>query len=138
MTKLDYMKFHKAACAKMIAITKAKNSDYTGASADPFSNFNQIGGLVQLPMVTEIGFLTRMSDKISRVGSFITRGTLTIKEESVTDTLIDLANYCILFAGYLAAKKKPIKKSKPKRRAKQKKLRVVKAPSKARSVASRK
>lgn len=133
MTKNDYMNFHQAACAKMIAITKAKNSDYTGASADPFSNFNQIGGLVQLPMVTEIGFLTRMSDKISRIGSFITKGTLAVKDESVSDTLLDLANYCILFAGYLESKK-----SKPKARAKRKKLRVVSTPTKPRSVTSRK
>jgi folate-dependent tRNA-U54 methylase TrmFO/GidA len=105
MTKAEYMAFHQECCNKMIAITKAKNSDYTGDSGDPFANFAQIGGLVQLPGVIEIGFLTRMSDKISRIGSFVTKGTLQVKDESVEDTLLDLANYCLLFAGYLRSKR---------------------------------
>ncbi len=85
----------------MIEITKKKNADYAGSGDDPFSNFRQIGGLVQIPNVIEIGFLTRMSDKFSRIGSFISNGTLQVKEESVEDTLLDLANYCLLFAGYI-------------------------------------
>ena len=105
MTKADYLAFHRACCDKMIEITKKKNSDYTGDSSDPFQNFTQIGGLVQLPLVIEIGFLTRMSDKMSRIGSFVTKGILAVTTETVEDTLIDLANYCILFAGYLASKR---------------------------------
>jgi hypothetical protein len=105
MTKKEYMQFHQDCCNRMIDITAKKNSDYTGASGDPFSNFNQIGGLVQLPSVVEIGFLTRMSDKISRIGSFVTKGFLLVNDESVEDTLLDLANYCILFAGYIRSKR---------------------------------
>jgi hypothetical protein len=48
-----------------------------------------------------------MMDKISRIASFIKKGTLEVKDESVKDTLMDLANYCILFAGYLESKKTP-------------------------------
>jgi hypothetical protein len=105
MTKEQYLKFHKEACDKMIAVTKAKNADYTGGSGDPFSNFRQIAGLVQVPAVIEIGFLTRMSDKMSRIGSFVTKGELQVRDESVEDTLIDLANYCILFAGFIRSQK---------------------------------
>jgi hypothetical protein len=105
--KESYMAFHKQCCEKMMAITKAKNSDYTGASEDPFANFAQIGALVQIPQVVEIGFLTRMSDKLSRIGSFVTKGSLKVADESVEDTLLDLANYCILFAGYLRSKRAP-------------------------------
>lgn len=105
MTKEEYIKFHQESCNKMVAVTKAKNADYTGGSDDPFANFEQIGHLVQVPSVVEIGFLTRMSDKFSRIGSFVTKGILLVKDESVEDTLIDLANYCILMAGYLRAKK---------------------------------
>ena len=89
----------------MTEITRAKNSDYCGLSDDPFANFKQIGGLVQTPNVVEIGFLTRMSDKMARIGSFVAKGTLEVKDESVLDTLCDLANYSILFAGYLKSKK---------------------------------
>jgi hypothetical protein len=101
MTKEQYMQFHRECCDKMIEITKKKNADYTGGADSPFSNFEQIGSLVQVSSVVEIGFLTRMSDKMSRIGSFITKGMLLCKDESVEDTLIDLANYCILFAGFL-------------------------------------
>lgn len=101
MTKEEYMKFHADCCQKMIEVTKAKNADYTGGSADPFANFRQVGNFVHTPGVVEVGFFTRMSDKFSRIGSFITKGVLQVKDESVEDTLIDLANYCILFAGYL-------------------------------------
>lgn len=109
MTKQEYMEFHKSCCDKMMAITKAKNSDYTGESGDPFANFAQIGMLVQAPSIVEIGFITRMSDKLSRIGSFVTKGTLQVKDESVEDTLLDLANYCLLFAGYLRSRKESAK-----------------------------
>lgn len=89
----------------MVEVTKAKNADYTGGSGDPFANFKQVGNFIQVEGVTEIGFFTRMSDKFSRIGSFITKGVLMVKDESVEDTLIDLANYCILFAGYLRSKR---------------------------------
>jgi Nucleotide modification associated domain 1 len=105
MTKQEYMDFHKSACDKMIDVTKKKNSDYTGGSDDPFANFEQVGHFVQLPQIVVIGFFTRMSDKFSRIGSFITKGSLLVADESVEDTLIDLANYCILLAGYLRSQK---------------------------------
>ena len=105
MDNKEYLQFHKHMCQKMIEITERKNKDYTGGSGDAFSNFRQIGGMVNIPSVVEVGFLTRMSDKMSRIGSFITNGTLEVKDESVVDTLLDLANYSILFAGYLESMK---------------------------------
>jgi hypothetical protein len=104
MTKSDYLKFHKDFCNDMIAITNTKNSDYTGGNNDPFSNFKSIAHLVDTPNAVELGFLTRMSDKMARLGSFVSKGTLQVKDESVQDSLKDLANYAALFAGYLASK----------------------------------
>lgn len=103
MKKKEYLEFHEAFCGKMIEITKVKNHDYTGGSEDPFANFKNIGALVQGQKIdiVAVGFLTRMSDKFSRIGSFVSKGELLVKDESVTDTLCDLANYCALFAGYL-------------------------------------
>lgn len=98
------MEFHKAMCDKMVEITKAKNADYTGAGDDPFANFKivQTFGCVNV----EQGFFTRMCDKMSRISSFIEKGTLQVKDESVEDTLLDIANYAILFRGYLESKKR--------------------------------
>lgn len=103
MTKQEYMDFHEDFCARMMEITKRKNADYSGAGNDPFNNFRHIGNLVSTKDldVVAVGYLTRMSDKFSRLGSFISNGELQVKEESVEDTLLDLANYCALFAGYL-------------------------------------
>lgn len=99
MTKKEFLAFHRATCEHMIRVTEQKNSDYTGSNDDPFANFK----LVEIFGVSTVsrGFFTRMTDKLARVASFIKQGTLQVKDETVEDTLIDLANYCILFAGYL-------------------------------------
>lgn len=102
-TKDDYFAFHQACTAKMEAITRAKNHDYTGDTLDPFSNFK--GVEAEAIATTEQGFLTRMYDKFKRVSSFWELGVLKVSSESVEDTLLDLANYCILMAGYIRSKK---------------------------------
>lgn len=102
MTKAEYMEFHEAQCKRMIDITKKKNADYSGAGDDPFANFRQVGHLIQtIPQIVEIGMITRMSDKMSRIASFVEKGELQVKDESVQDTLLDVANYAILFMGIL-------------------------------------
>lgn len=87
----------------MIAITERKNADYTGGSDDPFFNFTRVeaNNITQ----TERGFLTRMSDKFSRIITFVNRGVLLVKDETIEDTLLDLANYCILMAGYIKSRR---------------------------------
>ncbi len=108
MTKKEYLEYHRRACDQMINITRKKNADYAGAGDDPFANFRQIGSLIQAKGVIEVGFLTRMSDKFSRIGSFVSKGKLEVEDESVSDTLLDLANYCILFMGYLQSEREKV------------------------------
>lgn len=110
MNKDQYFEFHKAFTDSMHAITRAKNADYTGGGTDPFANFTRVEVLGICS--TEQGFLTRMTDKLCRLSSFVQNGKLEVKDESVQDTLKDLANYCILMSGYLESKK-PIEASKP-------------------------
>lgn len=108
MTRKSYMEYHKQCCEKMVKITEAKNHDYAGGGDDAFKNFRQIASLIgdqdgnqrgTGPVdIIAVGFLTRMSDKFSRIGSFVSEGNLLVKNESVEDTLMDLANYCILFS----------------------------------------
>jgi hypothetical protein len=50
---------------------------------------------------SEVGTFTRMSDKMSRLASFIRNGELVVKDESVQDTLIDLANYAVLLSAQI-------------------------------------
>lgn len=68
----------------------AKNQDY-GANDDPFRNFRAFGSF---------GILVRLSDKLARILTYTERGELTVKDESVTDTVLDAINYLILFEGY--------------------------------------
>lgn len=102
MTKEEYFRHHKEFCKEMEALTKAKNHDYTGNSRNPFANFKicEDTGITTV----EQGFLVRMSDKMSRLTSFAKQGTFLVENESAQDTLIDLANYCILLSGYMKSK----------------------------------
>ena len=72
----------------MIKITAKKNADYTGATDDPFANFRMVQQFGV--MTVEQGFFCRMTDKLSRIASFIQLGVLQVKDESVTDTLVDM------------------------------------------------
>jgi hypothetical protein len=102
MNKEELFQFMEEKTAKMVATCRAKNNDYSGTNKSPFANFEMIGhqgGSV------EWGFLTRISDKFSRICSFAQKVELQVKDESVEDSLIDLANYALLFAAYIKHKK---------------------------------
>ncbi len=102
MNKDEYFQFHADFCQRMQDVTRAKNHDYTGDSEDPFANFTLAERLGACS--TEQGFVVRISDKLSRIASLIDK-TAQVKDESIADTLHDLANYCALFAGYLESKR---------------------------------
>lgn len=103
MTREDLELFHRRFCADIFETMQRKNADYTGDASDPFGNFTTVDILGIT--TTERGFLTRMTDKFKRLISFVNQGELQVKEESVLDTLKDLANYCILLAAYVESKK---------------------------------
>lgn len=98
MKRNELVEFSKEFFEKCHEIMESKNADYSGAQEDPFANFKAVE---VYGILTEVGFLTRMADKMARIASFIKRGELLVKDESVTDTLRDLANYSMLLAAYL-------------------------------------
>jgi hypothetical protein len=102
-----FFKFQEDTFKNMLEITRRKNADYAGNGGDAFNNFTRVEVLGIAS--TEQGFLTRMNDKFSRIISFMQNGELQVKDESVDDTLLDLANYCLLMAGYLKAKREKAK-----------------------------
>ena len=84
----------------MVDTVRRKNADYAGqgGNADAFANFHMIERLSNGAITTEQGFLTRMSDKFSRLVSLVTSGKeAQVKNESIGDTAIDQAAYSILF-----------------------------------------
>lgn len=48
-----------------------------------------------------IAALTRLSDKFNRIENLILSGDSGTDDESVVDTLIDMANYCVMTATYM-------------------------------------
>jgi hypothetical protein len=49
----------------------------------------------------EMGVLIRMTDKMSRISTFLNRGQLSLENESVYDAIVDMINYSVILAGLL-------------------------------------
>lgn len=100
MNRATFAKFHRDCIEKMHEIVQKKNADYSSGQGEDnaFANFEAIEkiGIAS----TGQGFLTRMMDKMMRISSFVRKGELQVADETVIDTTLDLANYCILLAGY--------------------------------------
>jgi hypothetical protein len=104
MTKKELIDFAEHFFTECIETMEKKNSDYTGASktSDPFANFR---ATETFGVSTEVGFVTRLTDKFSRLASFVKKGELEVKNESVHDTIQDAVNYLVLLSAYLHSKK---------------------------------
>ncbi len=104
MNREELLKHHQTLCSKAFALMQKKNADYAGRSGEePFANFTRCEAMGICK--TEAGMLVRMTDKMSRLSSFVESGTLHVKDESVEDTCLDLINYSVLFYSYLQGKK---------------------------------
>ncbi len=77
---------------QMANLHSRKNHDYAG-SDDPLKNFYEC---VDMDVTPFQGVMVRMSDKWSRIKSFMRQGILEVKDESIEDTLIDMAVYSLL------------------------------------------
>ena len=65
---------------------KRKNSDYGNSVGDTYEKFG------------DISFLTRITDKYNRILSLADKGQCgEVKDEALEDTILDLANYCLLW-----------------------------------------
>lgn len=113
MNRQEYFVFAKLFFKQCIDIGKKKNSDYCSDSSNPFANFE---ASQTLGIPTEIGLMTRMMDKMMRVASFMQMGTLQVQDESVQDTLLDLANYSCYLAAYIKSKRNETKTTAKNRR----------------------
>ena len=69
---------------------RKKGADY-GSQDDPFANLRAADAF---GIPTYVGVMLRMEDKMSRLQAFVKNGNLL--NESVEDTLADLANYAML------------------------------------------
>ena len=70
---------------QMLETYKAKNNDYGNSVQDTYDKFG------------DISFLTRINDKINRLNTLCVKGNQQVLDESINDTILDLANYAVLF-----------------------------------------
>lgn len=75
---------HMEICRDINALYQRKNHDY----GDSFAEFYAEFGLISTCM--------RLTDKLKRLKSFAKGQQMQVKDESVMDTLVDLANYAIM------------------------------------------
>lgn len=86
-TRVDYLHDFATITSEMLELTRKKNNDYGGES-DPWKNFREFG---------ELGILVRMSDKWARIKSALQeKRELQVSDETVEDTIKDLAVYSII------------------------------------------
>lgn len=71
---------------RMTSIFAEKRADYGPSTEETFRKFGPVS------------FLVRMHDKLNRLDTLFVKGDTgrKVKDESVRDTLMDLANYCII------------------------------------------
>jgi hypothetical protein len=79
-------------------IINKKNHDYRGAMKDDYANFR---GSRALGIHPGHGVLLRIQDKMMRIKTFIDKGELHVKDESIDDALVDITNYCALLRGII-------------------------------------
>lgn len=103
MTRAEYLAAFEEITTDMLETTRKKNQDYSAGADNAFGNFMMVEHLGISS--AEVGMLTRMTDKMSRIASFLKNGELLVKDESVYDTLKDLSVYSIIMAIYLKNKK---------------------------------
>lgn len=77
---------------KMREVALAKSHDYAG-DKDPMSNFrmSELMGIAPWKAI-----VVRLGDKYSRIMNFCKKESLQVKDESIIDTLLDMANYSLL------------------------------------------
>jgi len=76
---------HLNLCKSLNETYIKKNQDYGNSFGDMFQELGPITAV------------TRIGDKYGRVKSLIKSGSdIKVKDESIKDTLLDMANYCIM------------------------------------------
>lgn len=103
MTKEDQEKHFNQMTEQMRTILLSKGDDY--ANTDRLSNFKLAGSISGLN--AELNCLSLISTKVARLGVLL-NSDKTPNNESVLDSVLDLANYSILLSMILKDKNKQI------------------------------
>lgn len=75
---------HKELCGYLTETYEQKNADYGNSFGDMFA---------ELGIITAV---TRIGDKYNRIKNLVVHPTPNVKDETIIDTLLDMANYCVM------------------------------------------
>ena len=89
LADLDNVKVHDRICLELNNIYEKKNADYGNSFENSLDKHGLIAGIV------------RMDDKMSRLISLNSKNEQQVMDESLRDTLMDLANYAIMSVMWL-------------------------------------
>lgn len=81
---MDKVQRFKEITSDMAETYTQKNSDYGDSFGQSIRDFGFVAGVV------------RISDKFNRLKSLLSGKEQKVNDESVQDTLLDMANYCIM------------------------------------------
>ena len=81
---MDKIKRHKELCEQMNAVYTEKNKNYGDSFGLSVKKYGMIAAL------------TRISDKFHRLEQLILTRSDGTKDESLIDTMLDMANYCLM------------------------------------------
>ena len=81
---MDKVQRFKEITSGMADTYNRKNSDYGDSFGQSIREFGYVAGIV------------RISDKFNRLKSLLSGKEQKVNDESVQDTLLDMANYCIM------------------------------------------
>ena len=91
---MNNIEMHAGVCDELSKIYEAKNKDYGDSFTKSFDKFGMV-----MPLI-------RLEDKLNRLESLVINGEARVRDESMIDTLIDLANYAIMTIMVLDKEKK--------------------------------
>ena len=88
MENKELVAIHKDVCERLNAVYEKKNKDYGNSFGETYKRLGIISAV------------TRIADKMNRLESLATKPEeeRLVKDESIKDTVLDMANYCIMLA----------------------------------------
>ena len=83
---LDLINQHKRICERLNKVYADKNHDYGNSFGATYEKYGDISALV------------RISDKMNRIEQLVQTGEQKVKDEALEDSILDMANYLIMWA----------------------------------------
>ena len=100
MSNEEQVRQHKEVCELLNSTYEQKNRAYGNSFADTYKDLGIISAV------------TRISDKFNRLKTLARNKDINQGDESIADTLLDMANYCIMTYMELQNENKCVKENK--------------------------